>query len=38
VCNASGDTAPVNFGAFELAYQALIEKLQPQVISLGLLR
>ena len=36
--NASGDTAPVNFGPFELAYQALTEKLQPQVFSLGFLR
>jgi hypothetical protein len=36
--NASGDTAPVNHGPFELAYQALTEKLQPQVFSLGFLR
>ena len=36
--NASGDTAPVNFGPFEQAYQALTEKLQPQVFSLGFLR
>ena len=36
--NASGDTAPVNFGPFERAYQALTEKLQPQVFSLGFLR
>jgi hypothetical protein len=36
--NTSGDTAPVNFGPFELAYQALTEKLQPQVFSLGFLR
>jgi hypothetical protein len=36
--NASGDTAPVNFGPFELAYQTLTEKLQPQVFSLGFLR
>jgi hypothetical protein len=36
--NSSGDTAPVNFGLFELAYQALTEKLQPQVFSLGFLR
>lgn len=36
--NASGDTAPVNFSPFELAYQALTEKLQPQVFSLGFLR
>ena len=36
--NASGDTAPVNHGPFELAYQALTDKLQPQVFSLGFLR
>lgn len=36
--NASGDTAPVNFGPFERAYQTLTEKLQPQVFSLGFLR
>jgi hypothetical protein len=36
--NASGDTAPVNLGTFETAYQALTEKLQPQVFSLGFLR
>ena len=36
--NASGDTAPVNHGPFELAYQSLTEKLQPQVFSLGFLR
>ena len=36
--NASGDTAPVNFNPLELAYQALTEKLQPQVFSLGFLR
>ena len=36
--NSSGDTAPVNFGPFESAYQALTEKLQPQVFSLGFLR
>jgi hypothetical protein len=36
--NASGDTAPVNFAPFEQAYQALTEKLQPQVFSLGFLR
>ena len=34
----SGDTAPVNFVPFEQAYQALTEKLQPQVFSLGFLR
>ena len=36
--NASGDTAPVNFAPFEQAYQALTDKLQPQVFSLGFLR
>lgn len=36
--NSSGDTAPVNFGPLESAYQALTEKLQPQVFSLGFLR
>lgn len=36
--NASGDTSPVNLGPFELAYQALTDKLQPQVFSLGFLR
>ena len=36
--NASGDTAPVNFGPFELAYQVLSDKLRPQVFSLGFLR
>lgn len=36
--NASGDTAPVKHGPFALAYQALTEKLQPQVFSLGFLR
>lgn len=36
--NASGDTAPVNFNPFESVYQALTEKLQPQVFSLGFLR
>jgi hypothetical protein len=36
--NASGDTAPVNFGPFELSYQTLTEKLKPQVFSLGFLR
>lgn len=36
--NASGDTTPVNFSPFELAYQTLTEKLQPQVFSLGFLR
>ena len=36
--NASGDTVPVNFGPFEAAYQALTDKLRPQVFSLGFLR
>ena len=36
--NASGDAAPVNHVPFELAYQALTDKLQPQVFSLGFLR
>lgn len=36
--NASGDTAPVNFTPFELAYQVLTDKLRPQVFSLGFLR
>jgi hypothetical protein len=36
--NKSGDTAPVNFTPFEVAYQALTEKLRPQVFSLGFLR
>jgi hypothetical protein len=36
--NKSGDTAPVNFTPFEVAYQALTDKLRPQVFSLGFLR
>ncbi|SKC66182.1 hypothetical protein SAMN05445504_0508 [Burkholderia sp. CF099] len=36
--NASGDTVPVSFTPFELAYQVLTEKLRPQVFSLGFLR
>jgi hypothetical protein len=36
--NASGDTAPVNFGPFEQAYQLLSDKLRPQVFTLGFLR
>jgi hypothetical protein len=36
--NASGDTAPINLGPFEMAYQALTDKLRPQVFSLGFLR
>lgn len=36
--NASGDTAPVDFTIFEIAYQGLSEKLRPQVFDLGFLR
>jgi len=36
--NASGNTAPVNFGLFEQAYQTLSDKLRPQVFTLGFLR
>lgn len=36
--NKSGDTAPINFTPFEAAYQALTDKLRPQVFSLGFLR
>jgi len=36
--NASGDTVPVHFGPFEAAYQALSDKLRPQVFTLGFLR
>jgi hypothetical protein len=36
--NKSGDTAPINFSPFEVAYQALTHKLRPQVFSLGFLR
>ena len=36
--NKSGDTAPVNFKPFESAYQALTDKLRPQVFNLGFLR
>ena len=36
--NKSGDTAPVSFTSFESAYQALTNKLRPQVFSLGFLR
>ncbi len=36
--NKSGDTAPVNFKPFEMAYEALTQKLRPQVFSLGFLR
>ena len=34
----SGDTAPVHFEPFEAAYQALTDKLRPQVFTLGFLR
>lgn len=36
--NRSSDTAPVNFKPFEVAYEALTQKLRPQVFSLGFLR
>jgi hypothetical protein len=36
--NASGDFVPVSFKAFEDAYKALSEKLQPQVNELGFLK
>ncbi|WP_018150529.1 hypothetical protein [Leeia oryzae] len=36
--SASGDSVPINFSPFELAYQTLSEKLRPQVFSLGFLR
>ena len=36
--NKSGDAAPVSFIKFEAAYQALTDKLRPQVYSLGFLR
>lgn len=36
--NSSGDFAPVSFTAFETAYKALTEKLQPMVYELGFLR
>jgi hypothetical protein len=36
--NASADSAPVDFTAFSNAYQALTDKLQPQVFELGFLR
>ncbi len=38
VRNASGDFPPVSFKAFEAAYKALSEKLQPMVYELGFLR
>ena len=36
--NKSGDTAPVNFSPFEVAYEVLTEKLRPQVFTLGFLK
>lgn len=36
--NESGDSAPVDFSAFEAAYKTLTEKLIPQVYDLGFLR
>jgi len=36
--NETGDSAPVDFSAFEAAYKALSEKLVPQVYELGFLR
>jgi hypothetical protein len=36
--NASGDFKPVSFAAFESAYKALTEKLQPMVYELGFLK
>ena len=36
--NASGDLAPVDFTTFATAYQALTDKLHPQVYELGFLR
>ena len=36
--NSSGDFAPVSFSAFETAYKALTEKLQPMVYELGFLK
>ena len=36
--NTSGDTTPVNFGPFERAYDALTDKLRPEVFNLGFLR
>lgn len=35
---ASGDFPPVSFAAFEAAYKALTEKLQPMVYELGFLK
>jgi hypothetical protein len=36
--NASGDFPPVSFQAFQQAYKALSEKLQPMVYDLGFLK
>lgn len=36
--NESGDAEPVSFVTFEKAYEALTEKLRPQVFSSGFLR
>ncbi len=36
--NSSGDTAPIDFTPFEVAYKTLSKKLQPQVFELGFLR
>jgi hypothetical protein len=36
--NASGDFVPVSFAAFEAAYKALTEKLQPMVYEIGFLK
>ena len=36
--NSSGDTLPIDTKPFEVAYQTLTDKLQPQVFSLGFLR
>lgn len=36
--NASGDVPPVSFQAFQQAYKALSEKLQPMVYELGFLK
>ena len=36
--NANGGYPPVSFDAFDTGYQALTEKLQPMVFSLGFLR
>lgn len=36
--NESGDDLPIDFCAFEAAYQVLTEKLRPQVFEFGFLR